>query len=53
MENLQVNIKEWENKALDLSQRLAQFIVNLARHVHALLFSHLLAPFGKLSQLGP
>ncbi|HKP03054.1 MAG TPA: polysaccharide biosynthesis tyrosine autokinase [Chthoniobacterales bacterium] len=25
MENLQVNIKEWENKALDLSQRLAQF----------------------------
>lgn len=25
MENLQVNIKEWEAKALDLSQRLAQF----------------------------
>ncbi|MDP9004045.1 MAG: polysaccharide biosynthesis tyrosine autokinase [Verrucomicrobiota bacterium] len=25
MENLQVNIKEWESKALDLSQRLAQF----------------------------
>src|SRR5450432_2096032 len=25
MENLQSNIKEWENKALDLSQRLAQF----------------------------
>jgi succinoglycan biosynthesis transport protein ExoP len=25
MENLQTNIKEWENKALDLSQRLAQF----------------------------
>ena len=25
MENLQVNIKEWETKALDLSQRLAQF----------------------------
>ena len=25
MENLQANIKEWENKALDLSQRLAQF----------------------------
>ena len=25
MENLQSNIKEWESKALDLSQRLAQF----------------------------
>ncbi|MGZ5513303.1 MAG: GumC family protein [Chthoniobacterales bacterium] len=25
MENLQVNIKEWETKALDLSQRLVQF----------------------------
>src|SRR5947199_10192059 len=25
MENLQANIKEWEAKALDLSQRLAQF----------------------------
>ena len=25
MENLQTNIKEWETKALDLSQRLAQF----------------------------
>ena len=25
MENLQANIKEWESKALDLSQRLAQF----------------------------
>lgn len=25
MENLQANIKEWETKALDLSQRLAQF----------------------------
>ena len=25
MENLQTNIKEWEAKALDLSQRLAQF----------------------------
>ncbi len=25
MENLQANIKEWEKKALDLSQRLAQF----------------------------
>lgn len=25
MENLQVNVKEWETKALDLSQRLAQF----------------------------
>jgi len=25
MENLQASIKEWENKALDLSQRLAQF----------------------------
>ena len=25
MENLQTNIKEWESKALDLSQRLAQF----------------------------
>jgi len=25
MENLQTNIKEWEEKALDLSQRLAQF----------------------------
>src|SRR5205085_10592500 len=25
MENLQSNIKEWEAKALDLSQRLAQF----------------------------
>src|SRR6185295_11737829 len=25
MENLQSNIKEWENKALDLSQRLAEF----------------------------
>jgi succinoglycan biosynthesis transport protein ExoP len=25
MENLQTNIKEWEKKALDLSQRLAQF----------------------------
>jgi capsular exopolysaccharide synthesis family protein len=25
MENLQVSIKEWESKALDLSQRLAQF----------------------------
>ena len=25
MENLQGNIKEWEAKALDLSQRLAQF----------------------------
>ena len=25
MENLQTNIKEWEGKALDLSQRLAQF----------------------------
>ena len=25
MENLQSNIKEWEKKALDLSQRLAQF----------------------------
>src|SRR4029079_5340021 len=25
MENLQGNIKEWESKALDLSQRLAQF----------------------------
>ena len=25
MENLQTNVKEWETKALDLSQRLAQF----------------------------
>ncbi len=25
MENLQANVKEWETKALDLSQRLAQF----------------------------
>ena len=25
MENLQSNIKEWETKALDLSQRLAEF----------------------------
>jgi succinoglycan biosynthesis transport protein ExoP len=25
MENLQTNVKEWEDKALDLSQRLAQF----------------------------
>jgi capsular exopolysaccharide synthesis family protein len=25
MENIQTNIKEWESKALDLSQRLAQF----------------------------
>lgn len=25
MENLQANIKEWENKALDLSQRLAEY----------------------------
>ncbi len=25
MENLQANVKEWEQKALDLSQRLAQF----------------------------
>ena len=36
MENLQSNIKEWETKALDLSQRLAQFSIRVKGKVDRL-----------------